>query len=448
MIENITLENFKSFQKATLPLAPLTLLIGANAAGKSNAIEALRILSWLADGKRLTAIQSSVQQSDQVVRGRVQDLGYCQEKTFTLSYTSLCNSLAYTLKLSLELGKDETLHIIQESMKEFFSISSPPLYEVKQAANGGGNDLQVAYNNFAKGGIKPNILCSDQFAIFTQLDSGSRFQSKHKESIKRIPPIARRFVESLKNVLFLDPHPSLMRGYSFKSEKKLEGDGKNLSSVLFHLCGGGKERRDEHKENYRHILEFIRSLPEQDIQDLDFLIGPRDEVMIQLVETFGPKKQIYDASLLSDGTLRVLAVAAALLSSPKNATVVIEEIDNGVHPSRAKQLLEKISELANERGLRVLLSSHNPALLDALPDEAIPHVVFCYRDKQNGSSRLVQLQNIPDYPELIVQGGVGHLMTTGILERFVKNHPGPKERQEKAKVWLEQLQEATGEIHP
>ncbi len=44
MIQSFSIENFKSFRKATLPLSPLTLLIGANASGKSNAIEALQLL--------------------------------------------------------------------------------------------------------------------------------------------------------------------------------------------------------------------------------------------------------------------------------------------------------------------------------------------------------------------------------------------------------------------
>ncbi len=57
MLTSITIRNFKSYHEATLPLAPLTLLIGANASGKSNAIEAIRFLSWLARGQRLTALQ-------------------------------------------------------------------------------------------------------------------------------------------------------------------------------------------------------------------------------------------------------------------------------------------------------------------------------------------------------------------------------------------------------
>ena len=51
MIQSFTIKNFKSFREATLPLAPLTVLIGANASGKSNAVEAMQLLSWLASGR-------------------------------------------------------------------------------------------------------------------------------------------------------------------------------------------------------------------------------------------------------------------------------------------------------------------------------------------------------------------------------------------------------------
>ena len=147
--------------------------------------------------------------------------------------------------------------------------------------------------------------------------------------------------------------------------------------------------------------------------------------------------------LLSDGTLRVLAIAAGILSSP-GPVVVIEEIDNGVHPSRAAQLLDQMSRVAKKRNLRVLISSHNPALLDALPDDAVPDVVFCYRDPEDGSSRLTSLSDIPDYPELVAQGTVGHLMTHRIIERFVKERPEPGQRRVRAHAWLNELRKQVG----
>ena len=129
--------------------------------------------------------------------------------------------------------------------------------------------------------------------------------------------------------------------------------------------------------------------------------------------------------------MRVLAIAAAMLSAPEGSLVVIEEIDNGVHPSRARRLLEQIQGIASRRNLRVLLSTHNPALLDALPDSAVPEVVFCYRHLGDGASRLVRLADVADYPELIAQGTLGALMTSGTLERFVKHHQTGEARKQR-----------------
>ena len=226
-----------------------------------------------------------------------------------------------------------------------------------------------------------------------------------------------------------------MRDYSFKSEQHLTETGGNLSGVLHNLCQEEVAREQ--------VLELVRALPEQDIQEIDFIETPRGEVMVALTETFGGHATRYDATLLSDGTLRVLAIAAAVLSAP-GGLVVIEEIDNGIHPSRAGQILHQVSRIAKERDLRVLISSHNPALLDALPDDAVPHVVFCYRDPGDGSSRLVRLDDVPDYAELIAQGPVGHLMTRGILDRFVKEHPGPEQRKQRAQAWLNELRNQVG----
>ncbi len=121
--------------------------------------------------------------------------------------------------------------------------------------------------------------------------------------------------------------------------------------------------------------------------------------------------------------------------------MIIEEIDNGVHPSRANMLLENIQHAAQERQLHVLLTTHNPALLDALPLKTIPNVVCCYRDPQAGDSRLVRLEDLPDYPELIAQGAVGSLMTRGILERYLKRQPKPHdEKIAESLEWIQQLE--------
>lgn len=434
MLTKIFFENFKSYRHGELPLASLTMLIGANASGKSNALEGLRLLSWLAQGQKLSSIQYQVQDSDRVVRGRVSELGYHGSSSFTLGCET-SEKEWNQLSVELNVRNEEELHINNESITG--PAAPPPLYGVVQPPSDLNTDLKISYNNFAKGGKKPQLTCTDQMAIFTQLESAARFADGNAKAKKVIPQVTRNLQQWLADVLFLDPVPARMRDYSFKSEKKLTGDGKNLSAVIYDLW-------KKSEDNQRLLLDFIRSLPEQDIAEMGFIDGPRGEVMIKLSETFGSQIRDYDASLLSDGTLRVLAIAAAMLSAREGSLVVIEEIDNGVHPSRAVLLLDRISHVAEKRHLRVLLSSHNPALLDAIPDAAIPHVVFCYRDPESGDSRLVQLQDLADYPELIAQGSMGELMTSGTLERFVKQHPGPEEKKEQARAWLKSLKKIEG----
>jgi len=226
-----------------------------------------------------------------------------------------------------------------------------------------------------------------------------------------------------------------MRGYSFIVDKVLKGDGANISSTLFDLCDT-QQAKDK-------VLAFVRDLPEQDIADIKFLSGPRREVMVQFAESFGGRRELRDATVLSDGSLRVVAVAAALLSAAEGSTVVVEEIDNGVHPSRAKTLLANIERVAKERKLVVVLTSHNPALLDALPVTSLPNVVFCYRDPECGDSRLVRLSDLPAYPELVAQGPLGRLLTQGIVDRFVKTATTPEQQVQQKLHWIEELEKTS-----
>ena len=214
--------------------------------------------------------------------------------------------------------------------------------------------------------------------------------------------------------------PKHMRGYSFISDIKLSECGENLSSVLRDLC--------RNPDNLVKVVDIVQALPEQDIQKLNFVETPRNEVMVALTEMSGEKEVTFDASLLSDGTLRVLSIAAAVLSAKEGSIVVIEEIDNGIHPSRAEGLLRRLSDISQERNLRLLLTTHNPALLDALPQEAVPDIVFCFRHPETGASQLTRLSDLTDYSGLVARGGIGTLMTQGIVDRFVKNPRTPEEK--------------------
>ena len=449
---SLNIRNFKSYKEATLPLAPLTLLIGANASGKSNAIEAFRFLSWVAGGERLSTLKNRVNDSDKVVRGSIKDLAFNDENDFSLTFSDAEN-ISYSgvfiindsqLLLSGEVysegessiffyrGKDfkeillkylnksiiEESHCLQEDIKLEDSSRSKWMFkrisDFVVAANFPEKDLSI-------------LSMRDLYRVIWQ----------GFYDVTKVRPInidtLDRLSDFLTTTLFFDFVPYNMRRDSVL-DSTLRNDGSNLAGVLFNICQDPLTKSK--------LLQLIQSLPEQDITDIKFYVDHRERIEFSLIETFGDNPIERTMDLLSDGTLKVLGIGAALLSVPEGATVVIEEIDNSIHPTRAHEILTLLRRYATERKLNLLLSTHNPALMDALPDAALADVVFCYRDPKWGDSKLVRLGDLEDYLGLVAQGSLGELVTQGIVERFVKDPATPEQRKSQALDWLSQLQKA------
>ena len=430
---SITIKNFKSYKEATLPLAPLTLLIGANASGKSNAIEAFRFLSWVAGGERLSTLKNRVNDSDKIIRGNVSDLPFRETEQFVLSfsadssnYESIFNIRFNEIYFGFEIIETENENFIFT----FDDVADDGIYVSQESLS----------NNFAIDENKTifSIKNSDYSDVFNLSKELLSFFLKENGSPCKIEKIYNdiNFLKSLiLNAYFFDFVPSQMR-YESLSEKDLRSNGQNLAGVLHYLC----EKDGHASDNKTKLLNLIKSLPEQNIIDIKFYVDHRERVEFALIENFANTPKEFPMDLLSDGTLKVLAIATALLSVSTGSTLVIEEIDNSIHPSRAHDILSLMRQYAEERGLKLLLSTHNPALMNAIPDEALADVIFCYRDPQQGDSRLVRLGDLDDYVGLVVQGSLGDLVTRGIVERFVKHPKTKEEKKRQALDWLKQMQ--------
>ena len=425
MLESVKIQNFKSYFDATLKLSPVTILIGANASGKSNAIEALKLLSWIAQGNSLGSIASMVQKQNHKIRGLVKELGFRGEEFFEFSCIGRNASWSqYTIRLGTT--EDGELFVHREELSS--STESLPLFRAR-LFRGGEGAIQSEYNSFSDQGKKSYVILTNQMPAMIQFNNPSLIEGKHKVAKRKIPNAASECCNDLRSMVFIDPHPSEMRGYSFHNQKSLSEDGSNISSILYRLC--------KDPDSKKLIFEFVKSLPEQDIIDIDFIETGRGDVMVTLKESFGGEPRMCDATLLSDGTLRILAAAAAVLSAPKGSLVVIEEIDNGVHPSRAVHLLEKLAHVANSRDLRILISTHNPALLDGLPASEISKVTVSYRNSDTGASELIRMEDIQNSPVLVARGKLGQLMTDGTIDNFIKKNPGSEENRRRALSWIE-----------
>jgi predicted ATPase len=431
MLTRFSLSNFKSYKDARIQLRPLTFLVGANASGKTNLIEALRLASWLGEGRRLHDVHGALRDRSLILRGHGPALLRSRKSPMSLRCRVRVGEDRFRVKVQLKVESNG----MQISGEEFQDVSKRdstlPFYSVIGPAAEGGNDLAVEYNNFARGGHKPQIVCTNQQAVFTQLRTPARFAERHVRSQRLISAACEAMASALANIVFLDPVPSAMRDYSFIEDRMLRPDGQNLSAVLYDICHT-QRRTDE-------VLKFVRALPEQDITGISFIKTPRAEVLVQILEQFGKMHNEWDASALSDGTLRILAIAAAVLSVPEGALVVLEELDNGVHPSRTKTLVAELNAAAQRRRVQLLITTHNPALLDAVPDEAVPDISFCFRSPDGGDSQIMRLDDIEDYPSLMSQGRVGDLLTRGLIDRFVKHPRTPEVRKMQAASFLESL---------
>ena len=225
---------------------------------------------------------------------------------------------------------------------------------------------------------------------------------------------ARAIWDALSRLFILNPIPSHMRAFSSKSEK-LAHDGSNLAGVIAALPEKNKA------EVEATILRYVQDLPEKDIRSLKAeLYGPfKSDAMLVCEEGWQsdiePLK--VDSRAMSDGTLRFIAIVAALLTLPERTQLVIEEVDNGLHPSRSDLLLRMLKEIGTSRHIDVLASTHNPALLDALGPEMVPFVVVAHRDPSHGDSLLTQLEDVRNLAKIMASGRLGAITASGALER-------------------------------
>ncbi|MHC5728464.1 MAG: AAA family ATPase, partial [Nostoc sp.] len=199
----------------------------------------------------------------------------------------------------------------------------------------------------------------------------------------------------------------------------LESDASNIAGVLAALDG------EQKAEVESALSAYIKDFPEGDIEKVfaEPVGRLKTDAMLYCHEEWksGDITEI-DARTMSDGTLRLLAILTALLTRPEGSQLVIEEIDNGLHPSRAELLVRILREIGTERKIDILLTTHNPALLDALGPEIVPFVVVAHRDSETGESKLTLLEDIDNFSKLFASYSLGDMTTKGAIERSLSHN--------------------------
>lgn len=398
MIKGFLFEDFKGFQKAELFLEDISILIGANASGKSNAIEGIEILSEIATGKNLVTILDGSRNSESFVRGGSK--GCCRFKSTSFGLGCLVDlDSRHDLLYKIKIKVGERVYIESESLSivangKMISTGNNVFF-TKELRESTSANIQVVIRN-GKRGSNSEITCSRDTAILHQLkNQPAEKNSVMAENVKYIHMV----LDNLRKILVLSPNPDVMGEYSRISDNILKHDCSNLSAVLNALCDD--ERRKE------TLLDIIRQLPENEIRNLGFLLPGNGDVLFYLEEKYLSSYGKVYANQLSAGTLRAIAVIAALLEEEEGSLVIIDEVDNGLHPSRAKALIFWMIEINKERKVDILITTHNVSLLNSLKGETIMGVSVAYRDIEKGSSQIMPFIDMDNHGYILAAGGIG-----------------------------------------
>ena len=116
--------------------------------------------------------------------------------------------------------------------------------------------------------------------------------------------------------------------------------------------------------------------------------------------------------------------------------MVVEEFDNGLHPSRVSALVAAIADMGAKRSVYVVLTTHNPVTLDSLTEDQQQGVVVAFRSLNDGSSQLHRLVNLPRHDELLERGTLGGLVTRRIIDQYVSDDID-QIRAERMRQWVE-----------
>jgi len=373
MLTSIHLKDFKSFADQAVEVAPLTLLVGANASGKSNFLDAIRFLQGLSLFSLTDALRGRIEGGRVVwpgIRGGIKEIARAGEPEFGV-------------ETEWTLDGDVVVHEITCRVAPEPAIRSESL---TQKATGERFPLQPLQ------GRKHSLLTAVQ----------PEFTPSMAHALERRDAL----LLALEQALFLDLMPSRMKDYVPRQMNNLGANGENLSAVVMRLCQDQGRKLD--------LVDWLSELCAPELADIDFVETELGDVMMVLVEKDGTR---LSARSLSDGTLRFLGEIVAMLTAPPGSMLLMEEIENSLHPARAHLLVEMLESVTKPGRIQLIATTHSPLVLQALSKESLEHAIVFGRHVDAPGTVMRRLGDLPQFGEIVERRGIEHLFTTRWLER-------------------------------
>jgi predicted ATPase len=179
---------------------------------------------------------------------------------------------------------------------------------------------------------------------------------------------------------------------------KFQSDGSNLPWVIAEL------RRDPSR--YERWIAHVRTALE-DIRDID--VVERDEDRHRYIVVKYVTGAEVPSWLVSDGTLRLLALTIPAYLSDLDGVFLVEEPENGIHPRAIETVIQSLSSIYNGQ---VLIATHSPVALNMLEARE----VLCFAKDPSGATDVVAGSAHPGLKEWKRgQPDLGVLFAAGIL---------------------------------
>ena len=411
VIERIVIENFKSLRNVELRLGRMNLFIGTNASGKSNFLDALRVLQGIGNGFSINETlngkpKGATSEAWEGIRGGSAHALFSGAKGTNqveigaygmLEASSPLKWKYHVAFLPLDGGKVTKEHLeVGKHMRSFSWDTDLGLYHIEAAR--GRSPL-----------LRPHA--------FGNSDNEAEFQ----ERLQRLPEdmlpedmrtellvherSSNALAKSLSNVQRIDPDPRILRSYSQPLEVHRMGErGENFAALVKTIC--------ENEETKGSYLSWLRELRPAEVDDVGTLAGAVGEPMFMLREN----GRDFPAPILSDGTLRFTAITSAFFQPEPPSVMMIEEIENGIHPSRLQLLMELLRSRAGYGATQIMATTHSPLMLDWLQEDEYATTFLCRRDEATGESSILPLTEVPRFMDVAKNHPVSELLSEGWLE--------------------------------
>ena len=428
MITSLRLVNFKNFADETLRLGPFTLIVGANASGKSNIRDAFRFLHGIGRGYTLPEIIGGKHgvggqlewerirgAPNEIVRIGQSDLAFEVEmKPAAELKRRDFRDINYSIRIKWDPKE------IREFQAEFETLStdSETLFTSTPPSDGIVSDqesegerrlyLPLADNGTIELPSDHPGLCEVALNLLAPLYRSKPVWNVLESGVEPIVIRSNIAIGELRRARFLELSPERMREPSFPGAVTLGETGDNLPSILEKICDDSQRKEV--------LAGWLQELTPMDVVDFEFPRDPTGRVHLDIIEQNGGKVSAYSAS---DGTLRFLGLLAALLGDDETRLYFFEEIDSGIHPARLSLLIELIERQTAKGRVQVVATTHSPGLLDLVNDTTFESSSVVYRGEDSADAIIRPVTDLPRVRELRKSQGLGRLHASGWMENML-----------------------------